>query len=53
MITDTETGSTWDFFGRATSGELEDETLELITARRAFWFSLAFAMPGIELWETR
>ncbi len=53
VITDTETGSTWDFFGRATSGELEDETLELITARRAFWFSLAFAVPGIELWETR
>jgi len=51
VITDNETGSTWDFFGRATAGEMQGEALELITARRAFWFSLAAAVPGIELWE--
>ncbi len=51
VITDVETGSTWDFIGRATAGDLQGETLELITARRAFWFSLAFAVPGIDLWE--
>ncbi len=51
VITDDETGSTWDFFGRAIAGELRGEMLELITARRAFWFSLAAAVPGIELWE--
>ena len=52
VITDNETGSTWDFFGRAIAGELQGETLEMITARRAFWFSLAAAVPGIELWES-
>ncbi|MCH7734502.1 MAG: DUF3179 domain-containing protein [Chloroflexi bacterium] len=50
-ILDDQTNSEWDFSGTAISGELEGETLELLTARRAFWFSLAFAVPGIELYE--
>ncbi len=50
-ILDDQTNSGWDFSGTAISGELEGETLELLTARRAFWFSLAFAVPGIELYE--
>ena len=50
-IRDDQTNSEWDFSGTAISGDLEGETLELLTARRAFWFSLAFAVPGIELYE--
>ncbi len=50
-ITDQETGSRWDISGNAISGELEGRSLDLLTARRALWFSLAFAVPDVPLYD--
>lgn len=49
-ITDAETGSTWDLFGEAVEGELSGALLDPIPTRRAFWFSIAITVPGIEIW---
>ena len=49
-LVDRETGSTWDRAGRAVEGELVGERLTLLPLRRAFWFSIASAQPGIELY---
>ncbi|PKB80874.1 MAG: hypothetical protein BZY88_07620 [SAR202 cluster bacterium Io17-Chloro-G9] len=46
---DRETVSIWDVGGRATSGPMEGVQLDLLNTRRAFWFSIAIAFPGIEL----
>jgi hypothetical protein len=50
-ITDTETGSTWSLFGEAVKGELAGTSLEALPTRRAFWFSIAITVPGIEIWS--
>ena len=47
---DRETGSTWDAAGRAVAGPLTGTALEPLPTRRAFWFSLALATPGVELY---
>lgn len=39
VITDNETGSTWNIFGAATAGELIDEQLEQIVHIDTFWFA--------------
>lgn len=49
--TDAETGTTWDFSGRAIAGELEGERLTSLPSRRAMWFSISIAEPGIEVYE--
>ena len=49
-ITDVETGSTWDMFGEAVEGELSGVSLDPLPTRRAFWFSIAITVPGIEIW---
>lgn len=38
-ITDAETGSTWNIFGEATSGELAGSTLEQLIHIDTFWFA--------------
>ena len=45
---DEETGSTWDVLGIAVAGPLEGSRLELLPARRAFWFSISLTMPNVE-----
>ena len=49
-LVDRETGTTWDRAGRAVVGELSGERLEALPARRAFWFSVAAAEPGIDVY---
>lgn len=39
VITDEQTGSQWNQFGRATSGELEDTQLRQIISGTHFWFA--------------
>ena len=47
---DGETNSTWNQAGRAVSGPLEGTRLEPVPSRRAFWFSIADAMPQVEVY---
>lgn len=49
-IVDEETETRWDFSGQAVSGELEGAQLEPLPSRRGFWFSLAGASPGLEVY---
>ena len=48
-ITDRETGSAWDFAGRAVDGSLAGRRLDRVGSRRAFWFSVAISFPGIKI----
>ena len=48
---DGETGSTWNFAGHAVEGPLEGARLDPLPSRRSFWFSIAAASPGIDLYE--
>lgn len=48
---DQETGSTWDFFGQATSGPLTGAQLELLPSRRSFWFAISLSLPDAELYQ--
>jgi len=50
-MSDTETGSTWTFEGRATSGELEGMQLELLVADSPFWFAWAVFRPDTRIWQ--
>jgi hypothetical protein len=50
-VIDEETGSTWDFLGRAVEGELAGEQLELLPSRSAFWFSISLSMPDVDVYE--
>ncbi len=43
---DGETGSTWNLFGLATSGELEGEQLAGLSHRNEFWFAWAAFFPN-------
>jgi len=48
---DRETGSAWDPAGRAISGSLAGTELEWLNTRRAFWFSIAIALPGVQVYQ--
>ena len=48
---DRETGSRWDFFGRAVNGPLGGQKLTPLPTRRAFWFAISLALPDIEVFE--
>ena len=48
-MVDAETGSLWDRAGRAIEGPLAGTALEPMPSRRGFWFSIAGALPGIQL----
>jgi hypothetical protein len=50
-IEDVETGSVWDFSGVALSGPLKGTRLGPVPSRTGYWFSLAGALPGVELYE--
>jgi len=44
-----ETGSAWDFAGRAQDGPLAGSRLDRVSTRRSFWFAVAISFPGIEI----
>ena len=48
---DRETGSTWDFAGRAQDGPLAGRRLDRVSTRRSFWFAVAISFPGIEIYK--
>ena len=48
-LVDAETGSTWDDGGVARSGPLVGARLSSVPSRTSFWFSVAGALPGIDL----
>ncbi len=50
-ITDTQTASTWNTFGRATSGALVDTQLRQIIAGQHFWFAWQAFAPATALYE--
>ena len=49
-IVDDQTGSTWNVFGTATSGELAGSQLEQINAFPHFWFAWAAFFPETEIY---
>jgi hypothetical protein len=49
-IRDRETGSNWSFSGEAITGELRGMQLEALASRSTFWFALAAAFPGVEIY---
>ncbi|MCH9670269.1 MAG: DUF3179 domain-containing protein, partial [Gammaproteobacteria bacterium] len=50
-FTDVETGSTWDMFGRATTGELAGESLPPITSAVHFAFAWLAFNPDSAIYE--
>ena len=51
LYRDEQTGSTWDMAGRAVAGPLAGSWLGAVPSRRGFWFSIAGAYSGIELYR--
>jgi hypothetical protein len=49
IIVDEESGSTWNFGGRAISGPLSGTQLDAVPSRTSFWFSLVALLPDVEL----
>ena len=49
---DNETGTTWSILGKATSGELAGEELELLPHRNEFWFAWQAFFPDAEVWTS-
>ena len=47
---DNETGTTWSILGKATSGELAGEELELLPHGNEFWFAWQAFFPDAEVW---
>lgn len=50
-IIDDQTGSEWDVFGQAISGELEGVQLEPVVSVNHFWFSWAAFRPETRIYE--
>ena len=48
-FTDRETGSTWDFAGRAEVGPLAGSRLDRVSNRRSFWFAVAISLPCVKI----
>ena len=48
---DTETGSTWSILGKATSGPLAGESMELLPHRNEFWFAWQAFFPEADVWS--
>ena len=48
---DRETGSTWDFAGRAQDGPLDGSRLDRVSTRRSLWFAVAISFPGVEVYS--
>jgi hypothetical protein len=49
-VTDQQTGSTWDQFGRAVAGPLTGTRLTPATAMDSFWFDWAAFHPDTAIW---
>jgi Protein of unknown function (DUF3179) len=49
-VTDTQTSSTWDQFGRAVAGPLAGSRLGPATAMDSFWFDWAAFHPDTAIW---
>ena len=49
IISDAETGTEWNRFGRAIAGELAGAQLEAVVHGAEFWFAVAAFNPGIEV----
>ena len=47
---DRETGSVWDSAGRAVGGPLSGSQMERLNTRRALWFSIAIALPNVDIY---
>jgi thiol-disulfide isomerase/thioredoxin len=52
-VTDQQTGSTWDQFGRAAAGPLAGTRLAQATAMDSFWFDWAAFHPDTAIWGGR
>ena len=50
VFVDRETSSIWDAAGRATGGPMPGAQLKRVNTRRAFWFSIAIALPGVDVY---
>ena len=50
-IIDDQTGSRWDVFGKAISGELTGSQLEPVVSVNHFWFSWAAFKPDTRIYE--
>ncbi|MEO1289122.1 MAG: DUF3179 domain-containing (seleno)protein, partial [Chloroflexota bacterium] len=50
VLVDDQTGSTWDLFGNATSGDLAGEQLRLLVAAPHYWFAWAAFHPDTEVY---
>jgi hypothetical protein len=50
QFTDTQTGSTWDMLGRATTGPLTGRRLRPVVSANHFWFAWAVFKPGTRVW---
>ncbi len=50
LFIDKETGTSWDFNGKAISGPLKGTKLQGVASRRAFWFSISLAVPNAEIY---
>ena len=51
VISDEETGSTWNIFGEAIDGELKDEKLSPVVSVNHFWFSWAAFKPETRIYQ--
>ncbi len=52
IITDNETGSQWDVFGRAVAGELSGRQLEPVISHTHFWFAWAAFRPNTTVYQS-
>ena len=50
VFVDRETSSVWDAAGRATGGAMAGTQLRRLNTRRAFWFSIVIALPGVDVY---
>lgn len=50
-IVDAETGSIWDFSGKAVAGELAGKQLEKVSAMKDYWFDWKNYNPETELYK--
>ncbi|MBE7472950.1 MAG: DUF3179 domain-containing protein [Anaerolineales bacterium] len=51
VITDNETGSEWDVFGRAIKGELAGKQLQPVLSHVQFWFAWAAFRPDTTVYD--
>lgn len=51
QLVDAETGSVWDFSGKAISGELKDKQLKKITVIKDYWFNWKTYNPNALLYR--